>query len=125
MAVEWNPERYQRTMDWVQENLDVKNAALPAEFKERFPIRTCREIEAEFPNRWLAILATRVDELVSVCEGRLLATAQSRRAVEALVAPLLAELPGRVAFTYFNNRPGSSTGRARRTSHRASTPVTV
>ena len=70
MAVERNPERHRRTEDLVQEDLDVQDAALPAEFKERFPIRSRREIEVEFPNKWLATLATRVDELVSVCDGR-------------------------------------------------------
>ena len=105
MAVEWDAARHQRTADWVQENLDAEDGVLPAEIKQRVPSRLRREIEAEFPNKWLAILATRVDELVSVCEGRLLATARSRRALEALLKPVMTDLPGRSPFTYYNYRP--------------------
>lgn len=125
MALERSPERPPRAMDLVQRNFDALDASLPPEFKERFPIRTRQEIDAEFPNKWLAILATRVDELVSVCEGRLIATARGRRALEDLVAPLLADLPGHSPFRYFNYQPSAVGRRNRRPVRGDREPVTT
>jgi hypothetical protein len=106
MATERNPERSRRAADSNQEVLGANDAALSPELKQRYPIRSRQAIEDEYPNKWLAILPTRVDELNSTCEGRFLASARGRRALHEIIQPARAELPPQCyPFTYFNYRP--------------------
>ena len=98
----------------LQEKLDRADAGLPDEVKRRYPIRSIAEIEAEHPNRWLAVWPTRIDlGNTRIIEARLVEVARGRRALERLLEPVLAASARRYPFTYFNyRRPGTVMPRA-------------
>jgi hypothetical protein len=88
----------------LQEQLDKADAALPPELRERFPVVARDEIKRRYPDHWIALLPTHVDERDSLIAGRLVACAKEWQEFSALIEPIKLAHPRLPLFTDYTGR---------------------
>jgi hypothetical protein len=88
----------------IQESLSKADAALPAELRERFPVVAREEIKTHYPDHWIALLPTRVDQHDQLIAGRLITVADDWSTFDIAVKSFRRDNPGLFPFTYFTGR---------------------
>jgi hypothetical protein len=81
----------------LQAIVDAHSSFLPDELKTRYPERSFepnyRDLEREFPDKWIALVPTRVNAVDTVIAGRVLAVAPDRTLLDTAIAPIRADYP--------------------------------
>lgn len=88
----------------LQEALDGADAALPPEVRERHPIVSRDEINTRYPDTWIALLPTHVDERDRLIAGRLVAHSTDWQTFKALIEPIRRDRPDWHLFVDFTGK---------------------
>lgn len=88
----------------LQDQLDRDDAAHTPALRERYPVVSRDEIKNSYPDQWIALLPTHVDQRDRLIAGRLVAHAQDWPAFNAAVRAFRDEYPALFPFVYFTGR---------------------
>ena len=96
------PLRRTPISEW-QRALDEHDERLAPELKQHHPILPMEVIKQQYPDRWLALLITHVDERGDLAAARVFDSAghDEREALEERVKPLSRVLPERRFFFFY------------------------
>ena len=87
-----------------QERLNKQDAALPPELRRQFPVTTRDEIKARYPDKWIALIPTHVDEHDRMHAGRLVAHARDQSEFAEELRRFRTTYPKVFLHTYFTGR---------------------
>jgi hypothetical protein len=88
----------------LQEALDAADAALPPELRRHCHVVARDEIKTHYPDHWIALLPTHVDEHNILIAGRLIAHAEEWAIFDSAVQAFRRKYPETFPFTYYTGR---------------------
>ena len=85
----------------IQAQLDGADASLTEDFRRLHPVSSLEQVMREHPNRWVALLPTRITDGLAVAAGRVVAEAADRAAIKERIVALRGANPRLALVAYF------------------------
>ena len=93
----------------IQARLDAVDASLTDDLRQQHPVSPLAQVKQDYPNRWVALLPTKVTDGLGVAAGRVFGEAADRATIRERIDSLRRAHPRLGLFAYFTG-PATSGG---------------